>query len=194
MRVFLAGATGVIGIRLIPLLQEAGHIVAGLTRTANKAPFLETLGAEAVVGDVFDREWINAVVTTFRPDAVMHQLTDLPDDVSQIGEFASANSRIRREGTRNLLEATRHSDATRILVQSVAWELPGEAGRAVEEMEADVLEFGGTVLRYGQFYGEGTYHHSTIPPPPRIHIDDAARRTILALEVGPGIVEVVGDT
>lgn len=180
-----------IGARLVPLLAEAGHLVAGLTRTPTKGSVLEGLGAEPVVGDVFDREWIIAAVTAFGPEAMMHQLTDLPDDATRVGEFAAANSRIRREGTPNLLEAARSSGAKRFIAQSVAWELPGDGGRAVAEMETLVLEFGGTVLRYGQFYGKGTYHHSAPPPPPRIHIDDAARRTIGALEAGPGIVEVV---
>jgi nucleoside-diphosphate-sugar epimerase len=191
LRVFLAGATGVIGSRLVPRLADAGHVVAGLTRSPAKASLLADLGAEPVVGDVFDREWIIAAVTAFRPDAVMHQLTDLPDDVTRIGEFAAANSRIRREGTPNLLRAARQSGAGHFLAQSVAWELPGDGGRAVEEMEAGVLAAGGTVLRYGQFYGEGTYHPVTPPPPPRIHIDEAAQRTLAALEAGPGIVEIV---
>lgn len=193
MRVFLAGATGVIGVRLVPLLGEAGHVVAGLTRTPTKASVLADLGAEPMVGDVFDQDWLIAAVTAFRPDAVMHQLTDLPDDVAHVGDFVAANSRIRLEGTSNLLEAARQSGATRSFAQSVAWELPGDGGRAVEEMEARVLEAGGTVLRYGQFYGPGTYHPFSPPPPPRIQIDQAAQRTLAALESGPGIVEIVED-
>jgi nucleoside-diphosphate-sugar epimerase len=184
----------VIGARLVPLLVEAGHVVAGLTRTSTKASVLEEMGAEAVVGDVFDREFIMAAVAGFQPDAVMHQLTDLPDDVARIGEFVAANSRIRREGTYNLLHATRQSGSKRFLAQSVAWGLPGEAGRAVEEMEASVLAVGGTVLRYGQFYGPGTYHPLTPPSPPRVHIDDAAQRSLALLEAGPGIVEIVEAT
>jgi uncharacterized protein YbjT (DUF2867 family) len=191
MRVFLAGASGVIGSRIVPLLSEAGHVVAGLTRTGAKASLLEELGAEPVVGDVFDREWIIAAVSAFQPDAVMHQLTDLPDDVTRVGEFAAANSRIRREGTPNLLRAARQSGVRQFLAQSVAWDLPGDGGRAVEEMEAAVLAAGGTVLRYGQFYGPGTFHPSEPPSPPRIHIDEAARRTLDAFETGPGIVEIV---
>lgn len=194
MRIFLAGATGVIGVRLVPLLNQAGHVVAGLTRTPTKASLLEDLGAEPVVGDAFDREWIIEVVTSFQPEAVMHQLTDLPDNVKQIGDFTAANVRIRREGTSNLLEAGRQSGSTRFLAQSVAWKLPGEGGQAVKEMEANVLESGGTVLRYGQFYGLGTYHASTPPRPPRIHIDEAARQTLSALDAAPGIVEIVEDS
>jgi uncharacterized protein YbjT (DUF2867 family) len=193
LRVFLAGATGVIGIRLVPLLREAGHVVAGLTRTSTKSNLLEDLGAEPVEGDVFDREMITTSMTGLEPDVVISQLTDLPDDATQLGELAAASNRMRREGTSNLLDAARRSDAERFLAQSVAWQLPGAGGRAVEEMEARVLEAGGTVLRYGRFYGDGTYHPSVPPPPPRIHIDDAALRTLDLLEAGPGIVEIVED-
>jgi hypothetical protein len=93
----------------------------------------------------------------------------------------------------NLLGASGGAGVEQVLVQSVAWELPGEAGRAVEDMERAVLEAGGTVLRYGQFYGPGTYHPESPPEHPRIHLDDAARRTVEVLEFGPGIVELVED-
>jgi len=165
--------------------------VAGLTRTPAKAELLESLGAEPVVGDVFDRKLIVGRMTAFRPDVVIHQLTDLPDDLTRIADSVDANNRIRREGTSNLLDAAHRSGARRFLAQSVAWTLPGDAGRAVEEMETRVLDFGGTVLRYGQFYGEGTYHPSEPPAPPRIHIDEAARRTLQSVEAGAGIVELV---
>lgn len=191
MRVFLAGATGVIGSRLIPLLVESGHDVAGLTRTPAKAALVANLGARPAVGDVFDRERIIELVTAFKPDVMMHQLTDLPDDVRHIHEFTAANARIRREGTANLLESARRNGITRFFAQSVAWELEGDGGAAVAEMESGVLEFGGTVLRYGQFYGAGTYHPDTPPQPPRVHIDNAAQRTVAALAAEPGTLEIV---
>jgi nucleoside-diphosphate-sugar epimerase len=87
MRIFLAGATGVIGLRLVPLLVAAGLV-------------------EAVVAA--------------RPDAVLHQLTDLPDQPSSAAEVAAANARIRRAGTRNLLAAARAAGATRFLVDEAA--------------------------------------------------------------------------
>lgn len=193
MRVFLAGATGVLGLRIVPLLVESGHVVAGLTRSPEKASLLTARGAVAVIGDVFDREAISQAVADFRPDLVMSLLTDLPDEVDRIGDFRDANIRIRREGVANLLGASGGAGVEQVLVQSVAWELPGEAGRAVEDMERAVLEAGGTVLRYGQFYGPGTYHPESPPEHPRIHLDDAARRTVEVLEFGPGIVELVED-
>jgi nucleoside-diphosphate-sugar epimerase len=107
MRVFLAGASGVIGVRLVPLLDAAGHTVAGMTRSPEKADSLRALGAEPVVCDVFDAVGLKAAVSAFAPDAVMHQLTDLPDAVERIPEFAERNNRIRTEGTRNLIAAAR---------------------------------------------------------------------------------------
>jgi uncharacterized protein YbjT (DUF2867 family) len=193
VRIFLAGATGVIGVRLVPLLLAGGHRVAGLTRSPEKADHLRALGAEPVVCDVFDAAALEDAVVSFRPDAVLHELTALPDDEASIPEFGEANARIRREGTRNLLAAARAAGAGRFLAQSVAWRLPGDAGAAVEALERSVLEAGGVVLRYGQFYGPGTYYEQAPPPPPRVHVDEAARRTIEALAAPSGVLEVVEE-
>ena len=190
MRVFLAGATGVIGVRLVPLLVGAGHDVAGLTRTMGKTELLRDMGAKPVVGDVFDATWLAEAVAGFAPDVVLHELTDLPDDPAEISARGAANSRIRREGTRNLLAA---AGAAGVVAQSVAWQLPGDAGEAVREHEAAVLGAGGVVVRYGQFYGPGTYFPSTLPAGPRIHVDDAARRTIPLLSARSGVVELVEE-
>lgn len=190
-RIFVAGATGVIGVRLVPLLVVEGHTVAGMTRSAAKAGALRALGAEPVVCDVYDAEALTAAVVAFAPQVVIHQLTDLPDDPGQIAAGRVANARIRREGTRNLLAAARAAGVRRFLAQSVAWSMTGDGAAAVQELETTVLEAGGVVLRYGQFYGEGTYHPDTLPSPPRIHVDDAARRTAEALFAPSGIVTVV---
>lgn len=190
MRIFLAGAGGVVGIRLIPLLVEQGHTVVGLTRSPDKAETLSGLGAEPLVGDVYDAAWLIGAMTDSAPDLVMHQLTDLPDEVAHIADHAAANTRIRIEGTDNLLAAARQAGKPRMIAQSVAWPLEGEGAKGVEHLESAVIDYGGTVLRYGQFYGPGTYHDSP-PAPPRIHIDEAARRTVELLDSGPGIIEVV---
>ena len=191
MRVLLLGATGVIGVRLLPHLREAKHEVLAVTRSQSAEEGLRRLAAEPLIADVYDRPRLVAAAARARPDVVVSQLTDLPDDAGLIPERLSANVRMRREGTDNLLAAFRDSGADRLLVQSVAWELPGEAGASVAEMEKAVLDSGGTVLRYGQFYGPDTYHPSEPPDHPRIHIDDAAARTVAHLEADPGIVELV---
>ncbi len=91
-------------------------------------------------------------VRDFKPDVVLNELTDLPDNAAQISELADLNARIRIEGTRNLIEAARRSGSPKILAQSVAWQLPdGPDPQAVAELERSVLAEGGAVLRYGQF-------------------------------------------
>jgi nucleoside-diphosphate-sugar epimerase len=193
MRIFLAGATGVIGLRLLPLLLAHAHRVAGMSRSPQKAEMLRAFGAEPIVCDVFDADALEEALVSFRPDAVLHELTDLPDDEASLPEFAEANGRIRREGTRNLLAAARAAGAEQFLAQSVAWPLPGDAGAAVEELERSVLAAGGVVLRYGALYGPGTYYEHDAPPPPRVHLDEAARRTVEALDAPSGVLAIVEE-
>jgi nucleoside-diphosphate-sugar epimerase len=190
MRIFIAGATGAIGIPLVERLVAEGHTVAGMTRSERGAERLRALGAEPVVGDVYDAPALTEAVGAFAPDAVVHELTDLPDDPSEIPARAAGNSRMRREGTRNLIAAAQAASVPRLLVQSVAWELPGDGAAAVAEHEAATLAAGGVVLRYGRFYGPGTYHERDAAPPPAIHVDEAAQRTIDALDAPSGVVTI----
>ena len=118
MRIFLAGASGVIGQRLIPRLVQAGHVVGGLTRSPSKTELLSRLGAEPILCDVFDREALIKAVRDFKPDVMLNELTDLPDDAGQISEFEALNVRIRTEGNQNLIEAARQSGSPKILAQS----------------------------------------------------------------------------
>lgn len=180
-----------IGIRLTPLLIDAGHEVAAMTRSPAKADALGELGADPVVCDVYDAEALREAVLAFGPEAVMHQLTDLPDDAAEIEEFGPRNDRIRRVGTRNLLDAAAAAGAHRLFAQSIAWELGGERGAANAEFERTVVDAGGVVIRYGQLYGPGTYYEHELPDPPRVSVDEAARRTVPLLHSQPGIVDVV---
>ena len=191
MRVFIAGATGVIGIRLVPLLIADGHEVTGMTRSEQKAHALRALGAEPAICDVYEADALREAVVGAKADAVVHLLTDLPDDLAEIDGFTNANARIRREGTRNLLAAAEAVGASRFLAESLAARPDGVAGEAVDELERSVLAAGGVVLRYGWLYGPGTYHEQELPDPPRIHVDEAARRAALELEHGTGIIELV---
>src|SRR5436305_1742754 len=193
MRIFMAGASGVIGIRLVPLLVEAGHEVAGMTRSPEKAESLRELGAEPVVCDVFDDWALTVFVTGFGPDLVMHQLTDLPDDVEKLAEFWPRNDRMRSEGTRNLVAAATAAGASRFLAQSIAWKLPPDRQKSTDEHERMVLEADGVVVRYGQLYGPDTFYPDETPPPPRVPVDEAGRRTVPLLDAPTGIVVVVED-
>lgn len=194
VRIFVAGASGLIGVRLVPLLVADGHAVAGMTRSPDKAGLLRELGAEPVVCDVFEAGALTRAVTGFAPDLVFHQLTDLPDDAADLSEFHERNDRMRTEGTRNLLAAAAAAGADRVIAQSISWELRTDSrSSATAEHERAVLQAGGVVIRYGQFYGPGTFHETTPPQPPRIHVDDAARLTMPALGVPPGLTIVVDD-
>ncbi len=191
MKIFVAGATGVVGVPLVRLLVAAGHEVAGMTRSPGKQNMLRDLGAEPVVCDVYDAVALREAVTKRAPNAVIHELTDLPDDAVRLAEFRQANSRIRRDGTKNLLEAAKAAGTTTFIAQSIAWEIPGEGGAAVKEHERMVLDSGGVVVRYGVFYGPGTYYEEREPEPPRVHVDEAARRTVLTLEAPSGIITII---
>jgi nucleoside-diphosphate-sugar epimerase len=189
MRIFLAGASGVIGVRLVPLLREAGHEVVGMTRSPDKVGLLRGLGAAPVVCDVFDDDSLKKAVSGASVEMVMHQLTDLPDGVDQLPTYRERSNRMRTEGTRNLIEAARAAGVRRFIAQSIAWE-PAGGAEAVQELERMVLDFDGVVLRYGQLYGPGTFYEERPPEPPRIHVDEAARRTVELLDAGSGVIVV----
>jgi len=153
---------------------------------------LRGLGAEAVVLDVYDAERLRDTVVAFAPDVVVHQLTDLPSDPAQISAKGADNARIRTEGTCNLLAAAQAAEAPHFVAQSIAWRLPGDAHDSVDEHERMVLDAGGVVVRYGRFYGPGTYHpgDDDLPEPPRIHVGEAARRTVELLDAESGVIDV----
>jgi nucleoside-diphosphate-sugar epimerase len=182
MKVFVAGASGVIGRPLVGALLAAGHEVTGMTRREAAAADIRAAGADAVVCDVFDTQALERAVVAAGPDAVVHQLTALPKrlDLREKGVY-DANNRIRTEGTRNLLAAAAAAGAQRLVAQSIAFVyapvggsvksegdpvmkgVAGEFGTAVEatmDLERQVLSAGGLVLRYGFFYGPGSSYAS----------------------------------
>jgi nucleoside-diphosphate-sugar epimerase len=180
VRVFLAGATGVIGRRLVPLLLADGHQVTGMTRSPDKLEQLCASGVEPVLADALDAAAVHAAVRDARPEAVIHQLTALPwrIDPRKIERDFVLNDRLRSEGTHILVDAARAAGATRIVAQSIAFAYaPGPPGslrreqdpplsdapksfkrsaEAMQELERTVLGAEGVVLRYGYFYGPGT--------------------------------------
>jgi nucleoside-diphosphate-sugar epimerase len=123
MRIFLAGATGAVGRRLVPLLIGGGHDVTGTTRSAEAARKLEAAGVHPAIVDVYDAEALQRAAVAARPEAVIHQLTDLPQafDEKELAASYPRNARIRTEGTRNLIAAAKAAGARRFIVQSIAF-------------------------------------------------------------------------
>lgn len=163
-----------------------------MTRSLDKAPAIAALGAVPVVCDVFDIGALDEAVAKFSPDLVIHQLTDLPDRLEQISDYAPRNDRIRAEGTRNLLAAASTAGVRRFLAQSIPWTPPGAAS-AIADHERLVLDAGGVVVRYGGFYGPGTYYSEDLPAPARIRVDDAGKRTVSLLDAPSGVVILTDD-
>jgi nucleoside-diphosphate-sugar epimerase len=206
VRVFLAGATGVIGRPLLQLLLAEGHHVTGMTRSPEKADGLRAAGAEPVVADALDPEAVMSAVREARPDAVIHQLTAIPArlDPRRIERDFALTNRLRTEGTKNLVAAAQSAGAARILAQSVAFAYaPGPAGtvhgeddplnmnpptqfkgsaEALAALERTVLGAGGLVLRYGYFYGP----HSAISHTGSMGAD-VLRRRLPIIGKGQGV-------
>jgi nucleoside-diphosphate-sugar epimerase len=198
---FIAGATGVIGARLTPLLLAAGYNVYALTRDAAKARDLEARGVHAMAGDIFDAVAVRDAVARAQPELVVHQLTDLPQSRDDRGDPAALarNARIRIEGTQHLVDAALACGAKRMLAQSIAFAYaegpePHVEGDPVDSatrssvitLERLVLESPpliGTVLRYGSLYGPGTWFDEATGNVP-VQIDAAVRATMLAIERG----------
>jgi len=177
MRVFVAGATGAIGARLVPQLVERGHEVIGSSRSAGKAGRLRALGAEPVVLDILDRDAVREAVLAARPDAIVHQATALAGlgDFKRFDRSFAQTNRLRTEGTDALLAAADEAGVRRVVAQSYGgWPYAREGGpvkteedpldptpvpamsetlAAIRHLEQAVVGAGGLALRYGGFYG-----------------------------------------
>jgi len=217
MRVFLAGAGGAIGRRLVPLLLRAGHEVTGTTRSADTASELARAGVVPAVLDIFDAPAVTAAVGAAKPAVIIHQLTDLPRqfDEARIAASYPKNARIRIEGTRNLIAAAQAAAARRFIVQSIVFAYaPGgephpetdplnlaDPVRAVTvkgaaDMEQQVLWASGLdaiVLRYGLLYGPGTWREASSGQKPGLHVDAAAHAALLAITHGAAGVYNIAD-
>ncbi|GAA2861166.1 dTDP-glucose 4,6-dehydratase [Actinoplanes cyaneus] len=173
MRIFVAGATGAVGRLLVPLLLSDGHQVTGTTRSSAGVRALTAQGATGIQVDVYDRPALTTALREAEPDVVIHQLTALGD------HNLADNARIRREGTRHLVDATTSAGVRRLIVQSIAWAYqPGDVP-AAEETPLDLAASGPraqtvggvhaletqaaeidehVILRYGALYGPGTWY------------------------------------
>jgi nucleoside-diphosphate-sugar epimerase len=223
VRILLAGSTGVVGRRLVPLLVAGGHHVTALTRRPANAPALRAAGAHPAVVDVHDAGALAATVRDAAPEVVMHQLTDLA------AADLAANAELRVTGTRHLVDAALAAGARRIVAQSIAWAYAGGDGPAGEDtpLDLDAPEPRATsvrgvagleaavreapewvVLRYGMFYGRDTWF---APDGLRaadvragrltadddvtsfLHVDDAAPAAVAALDWPSGAVNICDD-
>jgi nucleoside-diphosphate-sugar epimerase len=206
MRVFVAGATGVIGRRLVPLLIADGHQVTGMVRSPQRIDAVRAMSAEPAIADALDAEAVRTAVSDARPDAVIHELTSLPPriDPRKLERDFALNDRLRSEGTRHLVAAAQAAGAGRIVAQSIAFAYaPGPVGtvhserdplflqapksfrrsvEALRDLDGAVLGAGGVVLRYGYFYGPG----SAISTDGSI-VQDLARRRLPIVGGGGGV-------
>ncbi|MFN8379644.1 MAG: NAD(P)-dependent oxidoreductase [Anaerolineae bacterium] len=222
MRIFFAGATGAVGRLLLPKLLEAGHSVVAITRSSERAAQLRAAGAEPAVVDVLDAAAVLAAVEQARPTLIMHQLTDL-----SARDFA-ANSHLRVEGTRNLVDAALAVGAQRMVAQSLYsvygpgdsparedepldMQTPsrGQLIAGVQSLEQAVARMPvGVALRYGYFYGPGTWYArdgltteqirrgeitATDAEVSFVHVADAAEAAFQALNWPAGVVNVADD-
>jgi nucleoside-diphosphate-sugar epimerase len=238
MRVFVAGGTGAIGRPLVKALAAANHEIAVYSRSEQRIAALGVPGIVPAVGDVFDTDTLLRAVQSFQPDVVINELTSLAQSANPFAlkRGFDQTSRLRREVSATLVRAARTSGARRIVAQSIAFaykpgpgvrteadplwtEAKGQIGLltgSVAALESTTLgdddpELEGVVLRYGTFYGPGTYFapgglyptmlkRRVLPVPGQgagifglVHLDDAAAATVAALEGPTGIFNVVDD-
>ena len=237
MRIFVAGATGAIGRPLLAQLHSVGHDVVALTRTPEKARILAEQGVEPAIANVFDTDAVKAAIIRAQPEVVIEQLTSLPKTYTPetMQAAAAQNDRIRLEGGANVLAAAQAVGVRRYIRQSIAfWATPGtgladeetplaldaspavaDGTRTVAEVENRLLEtpnLEGIILRYGFFYGPGTWYATDgdVAEQVRqqqfpivgngegkwswIHVEDAAFATVAAVDRGnPGIYLITDD-
>ena len=215
MRIFVAGAAGAMGRQLVPMLVAAGHEVTGTTRSLDRAGWLTDAGASPALLDALDADAVRAALRVARPEVVINQLTDLSRGFD--ADDLVATGRLRRVGTRALVDGALEVGARRVVSQSGAWlyaegpvphteadalrtptDRPQDASlRGILELEPMTLDTAGlegVVLRYGYFYGPGTsYPTADDAPRPRVAVEDAARATALALTATAGIYNVLDD-
>lgn len=184
MRIFVVGASGVLGRALLARL--GNHEVFGTTRSSARAAVITALGARPVVCDVYVPGALRAAAAEAHPDIVVNALTDLSAGPGP------ANVRIRQEGGPVVVDAARAGGARRLVVESISFPSSAASQAAVEALEKSALESGleVVILRFGRFWGPGTW--SEIPAdPPAVHIDEAARRTVELFTAAPGRYDVV---
>mgnify|MGYP003594898328 CR=1 FL=1 len=204
-KVFVAGATGVIGRALCKMLIKDDWTVYGTTRCEDKVKMLKEMGVEPIIIDIYDEKKLEEILFLIKPDLVMHQLTDLPAGLNpaKMQEALVSNAKLREIGTRNLVNASIKAGVKKMIAQSIAFvyepsTLPhteesallnyedpiyGTTSKAVASLEEQVLNapFIGIVLRNGLLYGNGTGFDNPVDFVPPVHVDAAAHAAFLAI-------------
>lgn len=183
MRVLVAGASGVIGQELLPLLTSVGHEVIGFGRTHRGAPDIVSNGGRFMALDALDAQMTAEIISDIKPDAVVNLLTAIPSRINprkMADDFAVTN-RLRTQGTKNVFYAAMRAGAKRFISQGLAYPYEAGAGSANEDvplwsnppkqfrttldalntLERQTEEYNGTVLRFGHLYGPGTIYAPT---------------------------------
>ena len=216
-KVFVAGASGVIGRSLCKMLIEDGLSVYGTTRSENKVAMLKELGVEPIVVDVYDEKKLEEALTTIQPKIVIHQLTDLPAGLNpdKMKEALVSNAKLREIGTKNLVSASIKAGVEKMIAQSIAFvyepstlpyteespllnfedPLYGTTSKAVASLEEQVLNapFIGIVLRNGLLYGEGTGFDAPVDFVPPVHVEAAAYAAFLAVNCTTNTIYNIAD-
>lgn len=216
-KVFVAGATGVIGRSLCKMLVNDGWSVYGTTRSENKIKLLKDIGVEPIVVDVYDEKKLEDIITTIKPKIVIHQLTDLPAglDPDKMEEALVSNAKLREIGTKNLVNASKKAGVKKMIAQSIAFvyepapfphteesallnfEDPvyGTTSKAVASLEEQVLTapFTGIVLRNGLLYGDGTGFDEPVDFVPPVHVEAAAHAAFLAVKCDKNRIYNISD-
>lgn len=214
MKIFVAGASGVLGRPLVKRLLENGHDVTGLT--TKRPEVIQELGATAAVANAFDAEGLKKAVVDASPEVIVHALTRIPITAFVTPGRLKVNDRLRVEGTKNLLDAARAAGTLRMIAESITFAFRGRSEErmrpleamgafqrsveAVQSLESQVLEFEGVVLRFAFFYGAGTSINEEVPKALKrrilpivgqgngwwsfIHVDDAAEAVVAAIDNG----------
>ncbi|HVZ72056.1 MAG TPA: NAD-dependent epimerase/dehydratase family protein [Polyangia bacterium] len=187
LKILIAGATGVLGRATLPHL--AGHDVLGVTRDGAKAGALEAAGARAAECDVYAPGAFARIAAEFAPDVVVNFLTDLARGPGP------ANARIREVGGPIVSAAARGSGARRLVVESIAFSGAPASMQAVAALEADARASGleALVLRFGRFWGPGTWSVESAPEAPAVHVGEAGRRAAELILTGAPGDHVIAD-
>jgi uncharacterized protein YbjT (DUF2867 family) len=187
MTILVLGASGVLGRAFVPHLVARGERVVGVTRSADKRAVIAALGAEPLVCDVYDADATRRAMIAAAPRVVVNFLTDLA------GGIGPGNARIRREGGPIVIDAARAAGATRLVVESIAFATSPESDAAVAALEDGARNSGldALILRFGMFWGPGTWRPAAAGPAPAVHVETAGRRAAELLDAAPGTYTIV---